>query len=63
MLVDQIYNEKIVVYCSTAQYQVLRISEMIQNKIILCIILVEQIYNEKSMYVYRKINPKNWINL
>ena len=58
MLVHQIYNEKIVVHCSTTQYQVLRISKTIQNKTILCIMLVDQIYNEKSMYVYRKINPQ-----
>ena len=47
MLVDQIYNEKIIVHCSTTQYQVLKISEIIQNKTILCIMLVDQIYNEK----------------
>jgi len=58
MLVDQIYSEKIVVHCRTTQYQVLRISEIIQNKTILCIMLLDQIYNEKSMYVYRKINPQ-----
>jgi len=58
MLVDQIYNEKIVVHCSTTQYQVLRISEIIQSETIHCIMLLDQIYNEKSMYVYRKINPQ-----
>jgi len=58
MLVDQIYNEKIVVHCRTTQYQVLRISKTIQNKTILYIMLVDQIYNEKSMYFYRKINPQ-----
>ena len=58
MLVHQIYNEKIVVHCSTTQYQVLKISEIIQNKTIRCIMLIDQIYNDKSMYVYRKINPQ-----
>ena len=48
---EQINNEKIVVHCSTTQYQVLRISEIIKNISILCIMLVDQIYNEKSMYV------------
>ena len=47
MLVDQIYNEKIVVHCSTTQYLVLRISKTIQNKTIHCIMLVDQINNEK----------------
>jgi len=47
MIVHQIYNEKIVVHCSTTQYQVLRISENIQNKTVLCIMLADQIYNEK----------------
>jgi len=51
MLVHQIYNEKIVVHCSTTQYLVLYISEITQNKTILCIMLVDQIYNEKSLYV------------
>jgi hypothetical protein len=51
MLVDQINNEKIVVHCGTTNYQVLRISEILQNKTILCIMLVNEIYNEKSMCV------------
>ena len=44
---EQINNEKIVVHCSTTQYQVLRKSKIIQNKTILCIMLVDQINNEK----------------
>ena len=52
MLVHQINNEKIVVHCSTTQYKVLRISKIIQNKTILCIMLVDQM---RKVCVSKKI--------
>ena len=35
-----------------------RTNEILQNKSTHSIMLADQIYNEKNMYVYRKINPQ-----
>ena len=44
--------------CCKPHYQVLRTIEINKTKLLIVFLLVNQIYNEKSMYVYRKINPQ-----